>query len=141
MQSNTIRLINPKLSARDLHPRNASRFHYSHNPVGNRVAATTRPFDTGIVGARLTCTPIGRFGTNMTLSQLIRRLITKDPSFRDLLDDYDTLLAELAETPDDAGGTSACKRRELLELRSALEDEILKNLQRVLPEKVDDGAE
>ena len=77
----------------------------------------------------------------MTLSELIRRLIAEDPKFRDLLEDYGTVLAELADIRDDTAGKSVCKRRELLELRCALEDEILENLQRVVPEKVDDGTE
>jgi uncharacterized protein YdcH (DUF465 family) len=76
----------------------------------------------------------------MTLSELIRRLIAEDPKFRDLLEDYGTVLAELADTPAEADGKSARKRRELLELRCALEDEIIENLQRLLHEKVDDGV-
>lgn len=77
----------------------------------------------------------------MTLSKLIRRLIAEDPSFRDLLEDYNTILAELADTPDDTDGKRRYTRNELLELRTALEDEILENLQRVLPEKVDDRTD
>jgi uncharacterized protein YdcH (DUF465 family) len=77
----------------------------------------------------------------MTLSKAIRRLIAEDPRFRDLLEDYSTLLAELADTPDGVDSKCARKRKELLELRCALEDEILENLQRVLPEKVGDRTE
>ena len=80
-------------------------------------------------------------GRDMTLSQLIRHLIAEDPDFRDLLEDYNALLAELAGTPQDADSKCARKQKELLELRRALEDEILEALQRVLPEKVDDNAE
>ena len=77
----------------------------------------------------------------MTQSMAIRRLMARDPGFRDLLEDYNAVLTELADTPDDVDSKCVRKRKELLELRSALEDEILENLQRVLPEKVGDRTE
>ena len=89
----------------------------------------------------ITCSLIGHFGSNMILLEAIRRLIAEDPNFRDLLEDYDAVLAELADTPGILDSKCARKRRELLELRCALEDEILENLQRVLPEKVGDRTE
>jgi len=88
-----------------------------------------------------TCSLIGRFGRNMTLSKAIRRLIAEDPRFRDLLEDYSTLLAELVETSDIVDSKARCEREGLLELRAALEDEILENLKRVLPEMIDDRTE